>query len=159
LESFWHQLEGHFGTKSMPFDPEVKLLRFTQGNMRICDFNQKFKQLASSLDFNENALCAVYISNINSETLDYLKKSPPIPKILNELMEKCAHLDVYFLNSVLNPNKMQIDAIQAQSRFFCVYCKKFDHSKEHCPALAAKAAKAASRLAISQSGKGQATRH
>lgn len=56
LESFWHQLERHFGTKSMPFDPEVKLLRFTQGNMRICDFNQKFKQLASSLDFNENRL-------------------------------------------------------------------------------------------------------
>lgn len=91
--------------------------------------------------------------------IDYLKKSQLIPKILNELMEKCAHLDVYFLNSVWNPNKMQIDAIQEQSRCFCVYCKKFDHSKKHCPALAAKAAKAASRLAISQSGKGQATRH
>lgn len=105
LESFWSHLEKHYGTLVMPFEKEVNLIRFNQGELGIRDFNLKFKVLASKVNFNEEALCAVYIANLNPPTLDFLKKSPPIPKTLQNLMERCGHLmPVSWVINLPNPS-------------------------------------------------------
>ena len=141
LDYFWICLEKHFGQKSMPFSNEIELLKYEQGTTRISEFNIRFKQLAASLDFNESALCAIYIKNLNDETVNFLKRTPPIPRKLEEIMERCAHLDSGFLSSrSFNPRAMQVDAVSRSDvkKLFCPYCKMRDHSIDSCPKLARK---------------------
>jgi len=141
LECFWMSLEKHFGHKSLPFANEIELLKLEQGNTRISEFNIRFKQLAAALDFNESALCAIYIKNLNDETVNFLKRTPPIPRKLDEIMERCAHLDSGFLASrSFVPRAMQVDAVSRaeDKKLFCPYCKMRDHSINSCPKLARK---------------------
>ncbi len=86
------------------------MIRFNQGKFGIRDFNLKFKTLASKVN-------AVYIANLNPPTLVLLKKSPPIPKILQELMERCGNCVSRFLEYKSEeaksrlPLKMQVYAV------------------------------------------------
>lgn len=166
LDIFWLMLEKHFGHKTMPFENEVNLLAFKQGKTKTSDYNVRFKQLASAIDFNETALCAIYIFNLNEETLNFLIRNPPIPRKLDELMERCAHLDSSFLSpricSADSSRAMQIDVVSQVSqekKLFCKYCKERSHVIDSCPKLAKKKAKASSSDKPSPSqGKGPATR-
>ena len=168
LDIFWLMLEKHFGHKSMPFENEVNLLAYKQGKNRISDFNVRFKQLASALDFNETALCAIYIFNLNEDTLNFLIRMPPIPRKLDELMERCAHLDSSFLSprtGIDSSRAMQIDVVSQAShdkKLFCRYCKERSHMIDSCTKLARRNSKSSSSGRSDQpspsQGKGPATR-
>lgn len=162
-------LEKRFGHKSMPFENEVNLLAHKQGKNKISDFNVRFKQLASAVDFNETALCAIYFYNLNEDTLNFLIRMPPIPWKLEELIERYAHLDSSFLSprtsGIDSSRAMQIDVVSQVShdkKLFCRYCKERSHMIDACPKLAKKTSKSSSSGRADQpspgQGKGPATR-
>ena len=154
LPTFWATLERHFGIKPDYLASEIKLIRFSQGKMSVADFNTRFRQLASSVKFNDFAFLAIYVSALNSETYAHFRRLGSNPTTLEQAMDLCRRVDVSGLDSTVtkfSDREMQVDVLTS----ICNYCKLPGHFVKSCPKLVKKTDKPSA----GGMGKGLATRH
>jgi hypothetical protein len=133
----------HFGLKDSRLQGKTKLIKFKQLTLSVSDFGIRFKQMASTVDFNDRALVALFISNLNESALNFLKKQSVIPEKLDELIQLCCRVDDDFLDPKTNHfrnspihtgNQMDVSVISEQ-RVICNYCRLEGHLKKFCPKL------------------------
>jgi hypothetical protein len=143
LDYFWESMSRHFGLKDSRLQGEIKLIKFKQLTLSVSDFGIRFKQMASTVDFNDRALVALFISNLNESALNFLRKQSVIPEKLDELIQLCCRVDDDFLdpktkhfrNSPIHTgNQMDVSVISEQ-RVICNYCRLEGHLKKFCPKL------------------------
>lgn len=174
LNAFWETMAKHFGLKDSRLQSEIKLLRFRQSKLTVSEFGIRYKQLASTVEFNERALVANFIANLNEDVLDFLRRNV-IPEKLEDLIQFCSKFDVDYLDpgrrtsTVRNlsstptnsSNMMDIGVIGQEldeesgisEKLICNYCRMKGHIKKDCKKLLGKISRG------SEDPKAPATRH
>lgn len=152
VEIFWRAMSRHFGVKNSVLEKELEFLEFCQDRFRVSDYAIRFRQLASTLRFNDAALRAIFIKNLNSKAKRALRNQNDIPESLDAVIELCIRSDSEFLDfgnrSVVSESRpyfnrdsswagqtQQVAAIEGQSKLECNYCRQVGHIKKFCPRL------------------------
>lgn len=152
LEMFWRAMSRHFGIKNSGLEREMEFLDFCQDRIRVSDYAIRFRQLASTLNFNDVALRAIFIKNLNSKAKKALRNQNDIPDTLDAVIELCIRSDSEFLDfgnrGLFSENRnsfnrdsswagqtQQVAVIEAHSKFECNYCHQVGHIKKFCPRL------------------------
>lgn len=97
LAVFWESMSKHFGSKDTRLQTEIKLVRFRQGKLSATEFAIRFKQLAATVEFNERALIAIFISNLNVDVVEFLRRQSA-PERLEDLVNVCNRFDYDYLD-------------------------------------------------------------
>ena len=176
VELFWLSMSRHFAVKHSELQAELEFLDFNQDKLRVSEYSIRFRQLASTLKFNDAALRAIFIRNLNPKAKRVLKNQSDIPKSLDEVIELCIRSDTDFLEFhnrvVFTENKpfagrdsswagqtQQVAAvsrrIETHGKMECNYCHEIGHIKKYCPRLPQGGLKKPKE----NSPKGPATRH
>lgn len=147
INYFWESMAKHFGLKDSKLQSELKLIKLKQQNLSVSEYGIRYKQMASTLEFNERALVAIFIANLNDQTLDFLKRQSSIPEQLDELIQLCVRVDNDYLDPkgrtsrphfAANEQHMDVGVIaenRSSPKFLCNFCKLPGHIKRNCPKL------------------------
>lgn len=150
LDHFWSAMAAYFGIKESRIQVELKLLRFRQDKLSVVDYATRFKNIASTIDYPERPLIAIFISNLNEKTMAYLRHQSNFPDRLEDLIQLCIRSDDDYLGqnksfgshhlSFRDDNKMDVSAVDRDySDLVCNYCRKKGHIKRNCTILLKKA--------------------
>lgn len=94
LEAFWIGFNERFGSSFVDEEAESKLLNLTQGKKeRVDEFNLRFLNSSSSVNFDDRAFRGIYMKAISPDILEHLFHLQPFPETLQEIMRASELID------------------------------------------------------------------